>query len=153
MHRMVVMSLATLAFACGDDDGVTRPRVSEPPAPAQNLNGRWGSHQMWLTQFHRTHDGYNGSWTCSGNLTIAQTAGSRTFTGFAVVGAPCPAISFDLNGTIEASGAMTINMSGPRPGAGSCPQPPRAQYTGTFDGRTISVRTQVRVDCPGAGEG
>ena len=108
---------------------------------------------MWLTQFRRTHDGYNGSWTCSGSLTIAQAAGSPSFSGFAVVGAPCPAESFELVGTVQRSGALTMTMRGPRPGAGTCPLPPVALYQGLLDAGVISVRNQVQLDCPGAGEG
>ena len=152
INRMVVVALAVGALACGGDDGITTPNPT-PGAESPNIGGRWSSSQMWLTQFYRTRDGYNGSWTCSGNLTITQSPGARTFTGFAVVGAPCPATSFDLSGTIEANGGMTMAMSGPRPGAGTCPQPPVASYVGTYDGRIISVRSQVQLNCPGELEG
>jgi hypothetical protein len=138
--------------ACGSDSSST-PTPVEPPVPVPNLTGTYSNSQMWLTQFTRTRDGYNGSWTCSGSLTIAQPQGSATFTGFAVVGSPCPANSFELTGTSEASGAVTFNTRGPKPGAGTCPLPPTSAYTGLFLNRQLSARTNVKVQCPGELEG
>jgi hypothetical protein len=152
IHAVLALVLTLGAFGCSDDDGggITNPG---PVANVPDVSGRFTSTTMWLTQFRRTHDGYNGSWTCSGQLTITQAAGSRTLGGFAVVGAPCPAESFELTGTVDPSGAMTINMRGPRPGAGTCPLPPVAAYTGLLDNQVISIRNQVTLSCPGDGEG
>jgi hypothetical protein len=142
-----------LLAACGSDDP-TEPTTPPPPAaPVPNLTGTYASSQMWLTQFTRTRDGYNGSWTCSGSLTITQPQGSANFTGFAVVGSPCPANSFELTGTSEASGGVTFTTRGPKPGAGTCPLPPTSSYTGLFLNRQLSARTSVKIECPGDLEG
>ncbi len=145
------LSSLLLLAACGDSNSVTSPTTPPPPAP--NIAGSYST--QWLTQFIRPHDGYSGSWTCFGNLTIVQSPGSRAFTGFSVVSAPCPAESFDLKGTVDAGGAITFDTGGPRPGAGPCPAPPVATYSGTLsqDGRQLSARSTKSVNCPGEGEG
>jgi hypothetical protein len=136
-----------LLAACSDS-----PSKNTPIDPVPNLSGTY-SGTSWLTQFNRTRDGYAGSWNCSGSMTLAQEPGSDRFTGFAVVGAPCPAESFELTGTITLGGAVTITTRGPRPGAGTCPLPPPSQYTGVFQNGLLSARTQVKVQCPGDLEG
>jgi hypothetical protein len=150
---MAVGALAMLA-ACGGDgdgDGGTNPT---PPAPTANLAGRWTSFQLWTTQFNRTRDGYNGSYTCPGTMTIVQDPASSNFTGFAVVEAPCVPVSFDLTGSIDRANGVTINMRAPRPGAGTCPQGPETRYTGLFsNSRSISARGSYTVNCPGELEG
>jgi len=150
--RFLGVAALMVLTACGSDDNTT-PTPVEPPLPVPNLTGTYSSSQMWLTQFTRTRDGYNGSWTCSGSLTIAQPVGGASFTGFAVVGSPCPANSFELTGTSEASGAVTFTTRGPKPGAGTCPLPPTANYTGLFLNRQLSARTSVKLQCPGEEEG
>jgi hypothetical protein len=153
IYGVLTLALTLGAFGCSDDDdGVVRPTPTEP-APTASLAGRWSSSTMWLTQFTRTRDGYNGSYTCSGSMTITHAPGTRTFSGFAVVGTPCPANSFDLSGTIDAVGAVSIQMGAPRPGAGPCPQPPVSTYNGLVQGNTMSARAQARVVCPGEFEG
>jgi hypothetical protein len=137
-----------LLAACGSDDS----NASAPTDPVPSVQGTY-SGTNWLTQFNRTHDGYAGSWNCSGSMTITQEPGSDKFSGFAVVGAPCPAESFELTGTVTTGGTVTILTRGPRPGAGTCPLPPPSTYTGLIQGNTLSARTQVKVDCPGEGEG
>ena len=144
--RTATATALLLLAACGSDSPTT------PPVPVPNLAGTYSS-AVWLTQFNRTHDGYSGSWSCSGSMTLAQEPGSSNFSGFAVVGAPCPGVSFDLTGTVTPGGAVTILTRGPRPGAGTCPLPPPSTYTGTMTGNTLSARTTVKVDCPGPGEG
>jgi hypothetical protein len=148
MRPAAVGALLLLA-ACGSSDSTTTPTPSEP---VPTLSGTYQS-TTWLTQFNRTHDGYSGAWTCSGSMTVAQEPNSDKFSGFAVVGAPCPAVSFDLTGSVTPGGAVTILTRGPKPGAGTCPLPPPSTYTGTFQGNLLSARTQVKVDCPGEGEG
>jgi hypothetical protein len=145
-----VLSSLLLLAACGDDT----PTAPTPPAePAPNIAGTYSA--QWLTQFVRPHDGYSGSWPCSGSLTLVQATGAAAITGFAVVGAPCPALSFDLKGQVLAGGGFTFDTGGPKPGGGPCPAPPVATYTGTFtpDRRQISARSVKRVNCPGEGEG
>jgi hypothetical protein len=149
MRPATVAALLMLAACGGSDNDVTSPT---PPPNVPSLTGNYSSLN-WLTQFNRTRDGYSGSWNCSGSMTLAQEPGSDKFTGFAVVGSPCPAVSFELSGSVTPGGAVTILTRGPRPGAGTCPLPPASTYTGLFQNNGISARTQVRVDCPGELEG
>jgi len=146
-----VLSSLLLFAACGDSNSVTSP--SAPPEPVPNIAGQYST--QWLTQFIRPHDGYSGSWTCAGSLTIVQSPGSGSFTGFGVVSAPCPAVSFDLVGKVQVGGAINFDTGGPRAGAGPCPAPPVSTYTGTLskDGRQLSARSTKVLNCPGEGEG
>jgi hypothetical protein len=145
--RPAAAAALLLLAACGSDSN-----VNVPTDPVPNLQGTY-SGTNWLTQFNRTRDGYAGSWNCSGSMTITQEPGSDKFSGFAVVGSPCPAESFELTGSVTPGGAVSILTRGPRPGAGSCPLPPPSTYTGLFQGNTLSARTQVKVACPGELEG
>jgi hypothetical protein len=147
MRPAAAVALLLLAACDGSDSN-----VNVPTTPLPSLQGTY-SGTNWLTQFNRSRDGYAGSWNCSGSMTITQEPGSDKFSGFAVVGAPCPAESFELTGSVTAGGAVTILTRGPRPGAGSCPLPPPSTYTGLFQGNTLSARTQVKLDCPGELEG
>jgi hypothetical protein len=148
MKTKVLAILALLALAGCSDSSPTAPSEVVP-----DLAGTW--YGTWLTQFVRSHDGYSGSWTCSGSLTFVQAPGARSFTGFAVVGSPCPAVSFDLEGSVQAGGAITFVTGGPKPGAGTCPAPPNSTYSGTLtnNARTLSARSTKSVFCPGDGEG
>ena len=84
--RATALTALLVLAACNSDSPV--PTVPEVPVPS--LTGTYQSTN-WLTQFNRTRDAYAGSWNCSGSMTIAQEPGSDKFTGFAVVGPPCPA--------------------------------------------------------------
>jgi len=146
--------LAPLALTACGGDSPTAPSGPPPPGVAGSYSG------YWLTQFERTHDGYSGSFTCGGTITLVQAPSSKTITGFAVVASsPCPPVSFDLSGTVEAGGAITLKTAGPKPPAGPCPVPPASTYTGTIGqgssggGLQLSARSTVMVDCPGPGEG
>ena len=145
--RATAVAALLLLAACGDDKKVTTPEL-----PVPSMSGNYPSTN-WLTQFVRTRDGYAGSWNCSGSMTLVQEPGSDKFTGFAVVGSPCPAVSFDVAGSVTSGGAVTIVTRGPKPGAGTCPLPPPSTYTGLFQNNQLSARTQVKVDCPGELEG
>ena len=149
-HTTAPLALAALLAlsACDDDDS----SLTTPDVPVPSLTGTY-SATNWLTQFNRTRDGYSGSWNCSGSMTLAQEPGSNQFSGFAVVGSPCPAVSFELSGSVTPGGAVTIVTRGPKPGAGTCPLPPPSTYTGLFQNNLLSARTQVKVDCPGELEG
>ncbi len=141
----------SLLSACGSDTpgGPTTPTLKAP-----DVAGSYTNYQFWLVQFRRLHDGYQGSWTCSGSMTLSQTAGTGVLSGFAVVGAPCPALSFELSGAVQPGGTINLQMSGPRPGAGTCPAPPsNTPYTGTLVSNRLSLRGSTDVECPGAGEG
>jgi hypothetical protein len=146
--RLVATGALLLLGACGSSDS----NDPTPVTPAPSLAGTY-SGTTWLTQFNRTRDGYSGSWNCSGSMTLSQEPGSDKFTGFAVVGAPCPAVSFDLTGTVTAGGGVTIVTRGPKPGAGTCPLPPPSTYNGQIEGNLLSARTEVKVNCPGELEG
>ena len=153
MSRKIAAPLALAALAllsACDSDSDSGPTTPSTPVP--NLTGTYQGTN-WLTQFSRTRDGYAGSWNCSGSMTLVQEPNTDKFSGFAVVGSPCPAVSFDLSGSVTAGGSVTILTRGPRPGAGTCPLPPPSTYTGLFQGNTISARTQVKLDCPGELEG
>ncbi|HEY7510716.1 MAG TPA: hypothetical protein VIG50_10715 [Vicinamibacteria bacterium] len=153
MSRTIAAALAFAALAllsACDSDSNRGP--STPTEPVPNLTGTYQGTN-WLTQFQRTRDGYSGSWNCSGSMTLVQEPNSAKFSGFAVVGSPCPAVSFELTGSVTPGGSVTILTRGPRPGAGTCPLPPPSTYTGLFQGNTISARTQVKLDCPGDLEG
>ncbi|HEY2945534.1 MAG TPA: hypothetical protein VGN09_24085 [Vicinamibacteria bacterium] len=143
-------ALLLVLAACGDDK-ITTP--TPPAEPAPNIAGSYST--QWLTQFIRPHDGYSGSWTCAGSLTIVQSPGANSFTGFGVVNAPCPAVSFDLVGRVDVGGAIRFDTGGPRAGAGPCPPPPVSTYTGTLskDFRQLSARSTKVLNCPGEGEG
>jgi len=148
--KAFALSALLLLAACGDD------KITTPTQPTEPLPGIAGSYStQWLTQFVRPHDGYSGSWTCSGNLTIVQSPGASSFTGFGVVSAPCPAVSFDLVGRVQVGGAISFDTGGPKAGAGPCPAPPVSTYTGTLskDGRQMSARSTKTLNCPGEGEG
>jgi hypothetical protein len=147
--RGLVVAALLLLGACGDSDD-SGPTTPSEPVPS--VSGTY-SGTNWLTQFVRTWDGYAGSWNCSGSMTLTQEPGASQFTGFAVVGAPCPAVSFELTGSITPGGGVTIVTRGPKPGAGTCPLPPPSTYTGQFTNNLISARTQVKVNCPGEQEG
>jgi hypothetical protein len=118
-----------------------------------NIAGTYSAGAMWLTQFNRVHDGYRGSWTCSGSLTFVQSPGARSFSGFAVVGAPCSPLSFELGGWVQPGGAVSLTTGGPKPEAGPCPTMPLETYMGTFteDGRTLSARSTKHLLCHGEG--
>jgi len=147
--RPVAVTALLLLAACGSDNSSSDPT---PVANVPNLSGTYPATN-WLTQFNRTHDNYNGSWNCSGSMTLAQEPGSDKFNGFAVVGTPCPAVSFELTGSVTPGGAVTILTRGPQPGAGTCPLPPPSTYEGLFQNNLLSARTQVKVQCPGELEG
>jgi hypothetical protein len=148
--KALALPALLLLGACGGDK-ITTP--SQPSEPVPSIAGSYST--QWLTQFIRPHDGYSGSWTCSGNLTIVQSPGASSFTGFGVVSAPCPAVSFDLVGKVQVGGAISFDTGGPKAGAGPCPAPPVSTYTGTLskDGRQMSARSTKTLNCPGEGEG
>ncbi len=147
----MIAALMSLAACGGDSESPTTP--SQPSASYPSMQGLWTNSQMWLTQFNRTRDNFNGSYTCPGQLTITHDTSRPGFSGFAVVSQPCPPLSFDLTGTISADRAVRITMAGPRPGAGSCPQFPSSTYTGSLVGSTLSLRAGATVACPGELEG
>lgn len=149
MMRIVgPVGIAVLLAACGGKGTQVLP-TQPPPTVA----GAYSRYDMWLVQYVRPHDNYQGAFYCSGSLTFVQPPGSATLTGFAVVGSPCPSISFELSGTVAPGGTIEFTSGGPRPGAGPCPAPTSVKYAGTLTEDRVSVRGSTTVDCPGAGEG
>lgn len=139
------LGLALGLAACGGDSGTT------PQPIYSSLQGLWNAG--WVTQYNRTRDNYDGSYSCPGSLTINHDPAKSSFSGFAVVAAPCPPLSFELTGTIDATDAVRITMAGPRPGSGTCPQFPVSPYSGSLVNSTLSLRASASVSCPGALEG
>ena len=135
-----------LLAACDGDSPVTPP---VPEAPSPSVTGTWSTSM--LVQFRREVDGYAGSFSCPGQMTLTQTGG--TFRGFAVINPPCGASSFDVSGTVQPNNEVTLTGAGPRPGAGPCPAPAQVTYTGLLTANQISVHAAANVNCPGEGEG
>jgi hypothetical protein len=146
--RLLALTLALALAACGDDG------AGAPSTPLPNVAGTWGV--QWLVQFHRTRDGFEGSYHCWGSMTFSQSArrgASAGLTGFAVILSGCPIGTFDLTGTINDDGTMQLSTVGPRPNEGQCPFARDARYDGVLTGTTLSARARVDVQCPGPGEG
>jgi hypothetical protein len=147
--KIVSLALSALVALGGCDDG--------PSAPTQPIPSVAGTYYAtWQLQFHRNRDGFSGSFQCYGTVTLAQSPArdnTATLSGFAVVGAPCPAQSFDLRGTMELSGAVRITTGAPRPPQGQCPGAAATQYEGVVTERDLALRASLEVNCPGPGEG
>lgn len=142
-----------LLGACGAETP-SGPLVNNNPVP--NMAGTYQNWQMWLVQFNRDHDGFSGSFTCGGSLTISQSesvSGVAAIRGFAVVSEPCPPRSFDLTGSIVSDGTVTFKTGGPKPPTGQCPEAPSSTFSGLFANRSLSARSSVRLFCPGPNEG
>jgi hypothetical protein len=151
MKTRILGLVGALALAgCGDDRTPTAPTT-----PVPTVAGTYSSSTMWLIQFQRQSDGWRSAYNCSGTLTLAQgtSAGSiASLTGFATVGGTCPSASFQLSGTIDVTGAITLQGDGPRPP--DC-QAARATYTGVIANRTLSARTtqSLSLSCSGDVQG
>jgi hypothetical protein len=150
MRGLALLSMLALA-ACGGDDTPTAPVV--PPVPITNYSGTYQNSQLWLVAFERASDGWRSQYYCPGNMTLAQgaTNGSTApITGFGVVTAPCPSLTFELAGTVAADGTITFTADGPRPLG--CPSK-KATYSGLFAGRQLSARGSTSIECSGTTEG
>ena len=146
--RVAVLLPVLAIAACGDDNGgPNSPTPSASPAPT--ITGTWTTSM--LVQFRREHDGYAGTFTCPGQMTLTQTGSA--FRGFVVINPPCGASSFDVTGTVQPNAEVTLVGNGPRPGAGQCPAPSNITYTGLLTGTQLSVHSAANVNCPGEGEG
>jgi hypothetical protein len=152
--RALIGSLLLLA-ACGKDQN---PIAPSPPVPS--VAGTYNVN--WQVQFHRNHDGFEGTYACYGTLTMAQDAssgGRAALSGFAVVQGGCPQGTFELSGSVSANGSVTFTTVGPRPSQGQCPFAPNAAYSGLVsapDGNSLSqlsAHASLTLDCPGPGEG
>lgn len=155
--KNVKMAAAVLALpllvACGDDRGTSPGSVTT--GPPISVAGTYTGFPFWLIQVVRTNDNFTTSFNCQGNMTISQSPagnGTASLSGFAVVGAPCPPLSFPLSGTLRSDGTISIITGGPRPPEGPCPPAVGAEYTGLATASTISARGSATVQCPEFGE-
>lgn len=143
--RPTALLVLLLLTACGGDSPTS---VTNLP----NVAGTYAGHQIWLVQFRRHHDGFSGSFDCNGTVTLVQSREGR-LTGFAVVSAPCPSLSFDLAGRVSPDGSVTFTTGSPRPPVGQCPAAVGAAYAGLVSDQVLSARATAEVFCPGPGEG
>jgi hypothetical protein len=156
--RCLVVALLCLAFTagCGDSNSPVTPTPAPAPAPNQapDVSGRYTASPLWILQVLRTSDNFQTSFNCNGTMTLTQSPGSFTFTGFMVSTTPCEPVSFEVAGTFQAGGAVTFRANGPRPPQGPCPGGRDVEFTGTFTNanRLLSARGVTRVQCPEFGE-
>lgn len=153
MKKMIGLMCSVLFLGACGAEGPTAV-VNNTPVP--NMAGTYQNWELWLVQFNRDHDGFSGSFTCPGSLTISQSesaGGAAAIRGFAVVSEPCPPRSFDLTGSIASDGAVTFKTGGPKPPTGQCPEAAGAAYSGLFVKGSLSARSSVRLFCPGPNEG
>lgn len=144
--RVFALLALVILVGCGSDSPTTV--VTSLP----NVSGTYNAYNMWLVQFRRFHDGYSGSFNCSGSVTIVQSRAGQ-LSGFAVVSAPCPQLSFDLTGSVASDGSVTFTTGGPRPSVGQCPAALDTTYTGLVSDKVLSARAGADIFCPGPGEG
>jgi hypothetical protein len=154
MKKAAILVALLILAACSSDNPTTPNPVGPPIA------GTFTGYRMWLVQWNRSVDGAIGSFTCDGSLTLSQSGGnggSSQLTGFLVVGQPCPAMSFDLTGTVQGDGSIQFISGGAKPPVGQCPAASYVQYSGvvTHSGTTwqLSARGNAMLNCPGPGEG
>lgn len=148
--RKTAASLTLLLGLSGCGDGPVGPEVDVP-----DLAGRYSGN--WTLQVLRTSDRFRKSFACRGTLTLSQGPGFgsvASLSGFAVVldGNSCKPESFDVTGTVDANGAITLTTGGPPPTEGPCPGGSDVHYSGQVVGRSLSARGVTRVQCPQFGE-
>jgi len=151
-----VMVASALCFAACSDD-VTGPGGVREARGIPSVAGVYTSSAFWVHQVLRTSDGFMTSFTCSGSITLTQQPNPSNETadrliGFAVVGAPCPAVSFDLTGSIGSDGTLQFVSGGPKPPQGPCPAASAVSYSGGVFDRRLNVRGTGLVMCPEFGE-
>jgi hypothetical protein len=139
--------LLALGAACGKDS---------PTASTRTLPSLFGVyHASWAVHFRRHHDGFSGSFTCWGSLSLGQN--QRVLSGFMLVSDGCPAASFPLSGLVWPDGSVSLTTGSPRPNVGQCPSAENVVYSGSgfrgASGATVSARGTAQVFCPGPGEG
>jgi hypothetical protein len=152
MSGLAVLSMLALA-ACGGDDRNPTATPVVPNASITNYSGTYSNSQLWLVAFERASDGWRSQYYCPGTMTLAQgeTSGtSAPLTGFGVVTAPCPSLTFTLTGTVKADNSVEFSTDGPRPLG--CPGK-QATYAGIFTSRQLSARGSTSIECHGETEG
>jgi hypothetical protein len=159
---LALASAFALGACGGDSDNGSTPTGNTPTTntgtgTVPQVAGVYSNSQLWVHQVLRTSDGFITSFTCSGSITLTQRPGSTsgrgdTITGFAVVGSPCPPVSFDLSGSVAADGSISFVSGGPKPPQGPCPPAANVPYSGGVFGRQINLRGSAVVTCPEFGE-
>lgn len=152
MRGLAVLSALALAACGGDSDSITTP-VPVVTAPITNYSGTYANSQLWLVAFERASDGWRSQYYCPGTMTLSQgatTGSSAPLTGFGVVTAPCPSLTFTLTGTVKADNSVEFSTDGPRPLG--CPSK-TATYAGIFTTRGLSARGSTSIECHGETEG
>jgi hypothetical protein len=151
--RAAALGVGLMLAACGGDSGSPTTPSTPPPDVAGSY---WAS---WTLQVLRKSDGFQTSFNCSGQLTLVQgasAAGTAPLTGFAVVGYPCAAESYDLKGSVVAGGGVEFTTNGPRPLEGPCPGGTNVAFSGQITSqdswRSLSARGVATVQCPEFGE-
>lgn len=144
--RVFALLALVLLAGCGSDSPTTI--VANLP----NVAGTYTGYNIWLVQFRRFHDGYSGAFNCNGSVTIVQSRAGQ-LSGFAVISAPCPPLSFDLAGSVASDGSVTFKTGGPRPSVGQCPAALDTVYAGLVSDKVLSARSSTDIFCPGPGEG
>jgi len=158
---LLALASALALGACGSDSDDGTPTGATPTntgtGAVPQVAGVYSNSQLWVHQVLRTSDGFITSFTCSGSITLTQRPGAAsgrgdTITGFAVVGSPCPPVSFDLSGSVGADGTINFVSGGPKPPQGPCPPAANVPYSGGVFGRQINLRGSAVVTCPEFGE-
>ena len=144
--RVLALLALVLLAACGSDGPTTT--VTNLP----NVAGTYTGYNIWLVQFRRIHDGYSGAFNCNGSVTLVQSRAGQ-LSGFAVISAPCPPLSFDLAGSVASDGSVTFTTGSPRPSVGQCPAALSTMYAGLVSDKILSARSSTDIFCPGPGEG
>src|SRR5688572_31011610 len=116
-YLAVALMCVTFAFGCGDSDRPptaptpaptpTPEPAPQPPPPAPDVSGRYFGGPLWIVQVLRMSDNFQTSFNCNGTMTITQSPGSYSFTGFMTSTGPCEPVTFDVVGTFQPGGAAT----------------------------------------------
>ena len=151
-RQLAVLALAGALAApgCGGDSATN-------PTPPPDVAGQYSL--AWTLQVLRKSDGFQKQFACFGTLTLTQDAASGSTAalgGFSTVLSNCAPESYDLRGSIGATGAVDYTTNGPKPPEGPCPGGKDVHYTGqmTVNGASgsLSARGVTTVSCPEFGE-
>ena len=161
MQKLVVIcSLLSLLIGCGGDRSTPTtptptpaPQPTPAPAPAPDVSGRYSG--TLTLQVLRASDNFQTSFNCTAQMTVTQSPGSSTTSGFWLTSSPCEPVTFDTAGTVQAGGSTTIHTNGPRPPQGPCPGGKDMDFAGIFTTtgtRALSARATTKVQCGDLGE-
>ena len=148
VKRILAAAVLALALACGGR--ATSPTTISVP----QLAGVWRGNNFWTLQVTRLSDNFQISFTCPGTMTLSEgpfVNGVAQLTGFVVASAPCAPVSYDLVGTVQVNGTLSITTGGPPPTQGPCPGGSNITYAGQVTGtafESLSARGVTTVQCP-----